>query len=289
MENKIIETLKNDAGFERGLKRERTLKKYSQLLENHIGLKMLNGANYEQLYNILLNINLTISTKKLLYCALRKWYLLKGDYDIVKLLESRKPKFTSGRNIRFLTYEEVMKIFRSCGNDKDRLVYETFICCGLRCSILLALKPENIKNSQIEILRDMQGNKAKQNFNISPPSRLMSRLNIYKEDKKEYLFDFRQNDTITDERRIGLVDEFLAKISLMAQTTIINSMYLRHTFGVIHYNTYKDILKTRDAMTQLSVSATEKYATSVREWEDKGKELLEKGFDYELSDVGSVA
>ncbi len=274
---KIKEFLSKDRGLEKGIKKPQTLILYASLLDRYIGLPILYRANIKEIVRKLKSAPLSISTKKRLYCALRKWYLLVGRYDIVVELEKRenRPRYKSSRRAYYLKPWELEKILDSCENLKEQLVVMLVSLCGLRPSILVHIKVVNVKGGVIRIPKNITGNKAGEYFQKDVPKKVRPILDEYLVGRKEneYLFDFYGKGK--DERTLAWrVNFFISKILKRAGFSY-PPYILRHTFGVIHYNAYKDILATKDAMLQKNVSSTEIYAKVDKDWEKVAKKWLE--------------
>jgi len=92
-----------------------------------------------------------------------------------------------------------------------------------------------------------------------------------------FLYPKKEWDKLAEQTKIWKLNDYINTIGKEAGFSKMNPYFLRHTFGVMHYNAYNDILKTRDKMGQLNVSATEVYAVSDDVWKDKSRELLEVG------------
>jgi len=279
---KIKKFLSQDKGFERGINRERTLCQYTEALRRHIGLDMLEGFNPEEIINHLKRINLKVSTKKLIYCATRKWFLLADRKDIVRVLEDNKPVFKSNRSKRYLTYSELIRLYNYCDTLEKKIVFHLLALSGLRPATLLYIRCEDVKETNILIQGYIVGNKAKQDYYANLTKRTKKLIDKYKKEKKkqpkDFLFDFNKEwDKLAEQTKIWKLNDYINTIGKEAGFSKMNPYFLRHTFGVMHYNAYNDILKTRDKMGQLNVSATEVYAVSDDVWKDKSRELLEVG------------
>ena len=133
---KIREFLGKDKGLEKGIRKTQTLILYASILDRYIGLDTLKRANIKEILRKLKIAPLSLSTKKRLYCAIRKWYLLAGKYDIVVELEKKenRPRYTSSRRTYYLKPWELEKLLKSCKSPKELLAVMMISLCGLRHS-----------------------------------------------------------------------------------------------------------------------------------------------------------
>lgn len=274
--NNIRTVLMTASKRKEGVKRERTANKYAHLLAEFIGIETLQKTP-EEIIKKIEDLNLKISTKKLIYCAARRYLQQSNRLIEMKTLEIQKIYYTSQERQKWLTPSEVNSLLKKTKTKEENLLIKTMFMTGLRASAIIFLEKTQLKFdvNKIQIKAEKEGNKMKTDFDVTMPNKLKPELVQWCEKRnKKYVFNLEQEDGKSTEYLVQNFQKKIAEIGRRAKLKI-TPHYLRHTFGVMHYNWKKDILLTKEEMGQKSFEATKIYAKSVPAWEETSKKWLD--------------
>jgi len=284
-ETEIRVVLSTKSGFEKAVNRQRTLDQYSQLLETHIGQHMLDRADPKELMAHLKNTNLAVGSQNILFYAMRKYYRLKGNTEVIKYLRDtlERPQVEVNRNMTFLSPEQVKTLFHHVKDvSRLRLMVALMLHTGIRVSIITQLRVADIDESGRLFIRKVYiGNKAMMNFYTEYlPKNVMESLQEHIKGKKveDYIFDFGLATGFKEQHAVKNIEVNVTKLGMKAGIPNLHPHILRHTFATAHYQAYKDLIRTRDALGQKSTSSTEIYARYDVKWQKQAKAFLRGDF-----------
>lgn len=276
----IKKILSRDRSFEQSIQRRRTLHKYSFLLARYYTYDRLMTSEAQEIIDRLRSLSLSVQTKRLIYYALRKFYLLLDRKDIVNELQTVRIKTKKKRRNVYLSYSECLDLIENASSFREQFLVRLYLLTGIRLSASLHLRKRHVlMNERIIIIpRTVPGNKAGMEYRTERiPDTLFEMLKfVCSGDKDGYLIDFIDRKK-NEQTILWEVNNMISKIAKKIGRENVGPHVLRHTFGVIHYNAYKDILRTRDALGQVSVSSTEIYAHYDPSWEKVAKKVLQEG------------
>jgi len=205
------------------------------------------------------------SIKAMMTSALRKYYKAKGrDYrDIRNEINTFSKK--SKDNTDFLkTYHDISNLIKSCKTIEEELLVRSFLQTGIRRSITLQLKPNDVNEIGFEIPAEYIGNKKKEKYSVTIYDDIFKRkiLSFIKDKSNdELIFNSLFEGIKTMDERRRLITDLITEIGGRCGIFVKPHM-LKHTFGTWFYLWKKDIELTRMFLGQNTYDATKRYVNS---------------------------
>ena len=141
-------------------------------------------------------------------------------------------------------------------NERDYMMFELGIYCGLRISDILKLQVRDVKNKTHISIREQKTGKEKR-FAINPDLQKVIKTYIAGKEDYEYLLPSRQGAHvhITRQRAYDILNDVADHFGL----EFVGTHTLRKTFGYHFYQQTKDIATLKEIFNHSDVSVTFRY------------------------------
>lgn len=227
--------------------------------------------------NMLYESNLSDSSVARKISTLRSFYSFLQIQEVVNLNPFKlvKVKTIERKLPDFLMYEEIQKVLACCDDNelRDRLIIEIMYACGLRVSELcnLRVKDINLEDRSIKVVG--KGNKERLLF-FYPG--LQKRIQIFIQDKKDYLFLNKQGKPITPRGIQYLLEKKGIEAGLRMK---LHPHMLRHSFATHLLDNGANIRFVQTLLGHESLSTTQIYthvsSSKLKEAYDKVMDQIE--------------
>lgn len=233
------------------------------------------------------------SIKGVITWALNKYYKIKRN----KKSQEKIWSFSYHSKIKtdyVDNLEDMVKLIRACKIKEEELILRLFLQSGIRRSIIIQIKPSDIKTHTIRVSGDYIGNKMKQTYEVPIFSESFKNL------LKDYIKNIPQDKPIFEEylsrncakgfenKRKFLTNK-IAEIGKRVNLNIRPHM-LRHTFGSWYYMKTKDIELIRYHLGHASYDSTRRYVNVAKTLEqivlgnEERKKEVDKILDFMFKD-----
>ena len=232
-------------------------------------------------YRVFLSRQLSPKTKASLKKTTQNYYLIAlrallsyvTERDIVSL-PSEKIKLAkdkSEKQVRFLTLEQLEKLFSAIDTDKpsglrDRAILESFFSTGMRIAELVSLDREQIKfpaeTQELELGIIGKGNRSR---TVYFSKRALSWLRKYlatRDDKEKALFiHYRSKKNASSRLTPRAIEKIMKKYAIASGIPLSSTPHvLRHTFATDLLNEGVDLRMIQEFLGHKSITATQIYA-----------------------------